>query len=158
MRCAFDVGASWSVSRLQNLNQIGSLGGKLQRDKDLLSFRETKIYSVCLFTLLFFLHAFVRSSRPDVLCKKGVLRNFGKFIEKHMCQKLFFNKVAGVRPATLLKKSLCHRCFSVNFAKFLQSTSGGCFCFLKSRKNFLVKHQEAATRGVLWKKLFLEIS
>ena len=149
MRCAFDVGASWSVSRLQNLNQIGSLGGKLQRDKDLLSFRETKIYSVCLFTLLFFLHAFVRSSRPEVLCKKGVLRNFGKFIEKHMCQKLFFNKVAGVRPATLLKKSLCHRCFSVNFAKFLQSTSGGCFCFLKSRKKFLVKHQEAATRGVL---------
>ena len=149
MRCAFDVGASWSVSRLQNLNQIGSLGGKLQRDKDLLSFRETKIYSVCLFTLLFFLHAFVRSSRPDVLCKKGVLRNFGKFIEKYMCQKLFFNKVAGLRPATLLKKSLCHRCFSVNFAKFLQSTSGGCFCFLKSRKNFLVKHQEAATRGVL---------
>ena len=149
MRCAFDVGASWSVSRLQNLNQIGSLGGKLQRDKDLLSFRETKIYSVCLFTLLFFLHAFVRSSRPDVLCKKGVLRNFGKFIEKHMCQKLFFNKVAGLRPATLLKKSLCHRCFSMNFAKFLLSTSGGCFCFLKSRKNFLVKHQEAATRGVL---------
>ena len=149
MRCAFDVGASWSVSRLQNLNQIGSLGGKLQRDKDLLSFRETKTYSVCLFTLLFFLHAFVRSSCPDVLCKKGVLRNFGKFIEKHMCQKLFFNKVAGLRPATLLKKSLCHRCFSVNFAKFLQSTSGGCFCFLKSRKNFLVKHQEAATRGVL---------
>ena len=149
MRCAFDVGASWSVSRLQNLNQIGSLGGKLQRDKDLLSFRETKIYSVCLLSLLFFLHAFVRSSRPDVLCKKGVLRNFGKFIEKHMCQKLFFNKVAGLRPATLLKKSLCHRCFSVNFAKFLQSTSGGCFCFLKSRKNFLVKHQEAATRGVL---------
>ena len=149
MRCAFDVGASWSVSRLQNLNQIGSLGGKLQRDKDLLSFRETKIYSVCLFTLLFFLHAFVRSSRPEVLCKKGVLRNFGKFIEKHMCQKLFFNKVAGLRPATLLKKSLCHRCFSVNFAKFLQSTSGGCFYFLKSRKNFLVKHQEAATRGVL---------
>ena len=92
MRCAFDVGASWSVSRLQNLNQIGSLGGKLQRDKDLLSFRETKTYSVCLFTLLFFLHAFVRSSRPEVLCKKGVLRNFGKFIEKHMCQKLFFNK------------------------------------------------------------------
>ena len=104
MRCAFDVGASWSVSRHQNLNQIGSLGGKLQRDKDLLSFRETKIYSVCLFTLLFFLHAFVRSSRPEVLCKKGVLRNFGKFIEKHMCQKLFFNKVAGLRPATLLKR------------------------------------------------------
>ena len=31
-------------------------------------------------------------SRPDVLCKKGVLRNFAKFKEKYLCQSLFFNK------------------------------------------------------------------
>ena len=31
----------------------------------------------------------------------------------------FFNKVAGVRTATLLKKRLWHRCFPVTFAKFL---------------------------------------
>ena len=49
----------------------------------------------------------LRSSRPDVFCKKGVLR-------KHLCQSLFFNKV----PATLLKKRLWHRCFPVNFMKF----------------------------------------
>ena len=36
--------------------------------------------------------------------KRGVLRNFAKFPEKHMCQSLFFNKVAGLRPATLLKR------------------------------------------------------
>ena len=35
-----------------------------------------------------------RSSRPEVFCKKGVLRNFAKFTGKHMCQSLFFNKVA----------------------------------------------------------------
>ena len=29
----------------------------------------------------------------EVFCKKGVLRNFAKFIGKHMCQSLFFNKV-----------------------------------------------------------------
>ena len=34
-----------------------------------------------------------RSSRPEVFCKKGVLRNFGKFTEKHLCQILFFSKV-----------------------------------------------------------------
>ena len=34
------------------------------------------------------------SSRPEVFCKKGVLRNFAKFIWKHLCQSLFFNKVA----------------------------------------------------------------
>ena len=37
-----------------------------------------------------------RSSRPEVFCKKGVLRNFTKFTEKHLCQSLFSNKVAGL--------------------------------------------------------------
>ena len=40
-----------------------------------------------------------RSSRPEVFCEKGVFRNFAKFTGKHLCQSLFFNKVAGVRPA-----------------------------------------------------------
>ena len=62
-----------------------------------------------------------RSSRPEVLCKKGVLRNFTKFTGKHLCQSLFLNKVAGLRPATLLKKRLWHRCFSVNFVRFLRT-------------------------------------
>ena len=38
-----------------------------------------------------------RSSRPEVICEKGVLRNFAKFTGKHLCQSLFFNKVAGGR-------------------------------------------------------------
>ena len=37
--------------------------------------------------------------------KKGVLKNFTKFTGKHLCQSLFFNKVAGL-PATLLKRDL----------------------------------------------------
>ena len=61
--------------------------------------------------------------------KKGVLRNFAKFTRKHLCQSLFFNKVAGLRPANLLKKRLWRRYFPVNFSKFLgtpflQNTSG----------------------------------
>ena len=63
-----------------------------------------------------------RRSCPDVFYKKDVLRNFAKFTEKHLCQSLFFNKVAGLRPATLLKKRLCHRCFPVNFVKFLRTS------------------------------------
>ena len=62
-----------------------------------------------------------RSSRPEVFCEKGVLRNFSKFTGNHLCQSLFFNKVAGLRPATLLKNRLWHKCFSVNFAKFLRT-------------------------------------
>ena len=34
---------------------------------------------------------------------------------------LFCNKVAGLRPATFLKKRLQHRCFPVNIAKFLRA-------------------------------------
>ena len=41
-----------------------------------------------------------------VLQKKGVSKNFAKFTGKHLAQSLFFNKVAGVRTATLLKKRL----------------------------------------------------
>ena len=62
-----------------------------------------------------------RSSRLEVFCRKGVLRNFAKFTGKHLCQKLFFNKVAGLRPSTLLKKGLWDRCFPVNFVKFLRT-------------------------------------
>ena len=29
--------------------------------------------------------------------KKGVLRNFAKLTGKHLCQSLFFNRVAGLR-------------------------------------------------------------
>ena len=43
-----------------------------------------------------------RSSRPEVFCKKGVLRNFLKFTGKHLCQSLFFNKVAGLRLKNIL--------------------------------------------------------
>ena len=33
---------------------------------------------------------------PEVFCKKDVLRNFAKFTGKHLCQRFFFNKVAGI--------------------------------------------------------------
>ena len=33
---------------------------------------------------------------PEVFYKKGTLKNFAKFTGKHLCQSLFFNKVAGL--------------------------------------------------------------
>ena len=51
--------------------------------------------------------------------KNGVLRNFTKFTGKQLCLGLFSNKVAGLRPTTLLKKRLWHRCFPANSVKFL---------------------------------------
>ena len=32
-----------------------------------------------------------------MFCKTGALKNFAKFTEKHLCQSVFFNKVAGLR-------------------------------------------------------------
>ena len=33
---------------------------------------------------------------PEVFYEKGVLGNLAKLTEKHLCQSLFFNKVAGL--------------------------------------------------------------
>ena len=38
---------------------------------------------------------------------------------KNLCSSLFFTKVAECAP--LLKKRLLHRCFPVNFTKFLRT-------------------------------------
>ena len=57
-----------------------------------------------------------RCSVKNVFLK--ISQNFHK---KHLCQSLFFNKVADLRSATLLKKRLWHRCLSVDFAKFLRT-------------------------------------
>ena len=70
-----------------------------------------------------------RSSHQRFSIKKCVLRSFAKFTGKHLCQSLLFNKVAGLKPATFIKKRLWHRCFPVNFANFprapfLQKKSG----------------------------------
>ena len=55
----------------------------------------------------------LRSSRPEVFCKKGVLRNFAKFTGKHLCQGLFLNKVAGVH--SFIKKETLAQVFSCEF-------------------------------------------
>ena len=53
-----------------------------------------------------------------MFCTKDALKNFAKFTGKHLCQNLFFNKVADLRLATLLKKKLRHRCFPVDSANW----------------------------------------
>ena len=39
--------------------------------------------------------AYSQKQPPEVFFKKVVLRNFLKFTGKHLCQNLYFNKVAG---------------------------------------------------------------
>ena len=61
-----------------------------------------------------------RSSRPEVFCKKGLLRNFTKFIGKHLCQSVFFNKVAGA--CNFIKKETLAQVFSYEFFEISKNT------------------------------------
>ena len=75
----------------------------------------------------YFTHYRISQERRSI--KKVVIGNFVKLTGKHLCQSLFFNKVAGLRPQATLKKRPWYRCFPLNFKKvlrtpFLQNTSG----------------------------------
>ena len=63
-----------------------------------------------------------RSSRPEVFCRNSVLRNFAKFIGKHLCQSLFFNKVAA--SCRQLKQNF-------NEYLFYRTHLGNCFLLVK---------------------------
>ena len=65
---------------------------------------------------------FQRSSCPEVFCKKGVLRNVIKFTRKHLCQSLFFDKVAGLRHATLIIKETLAQVLSSEFYEISKNT------------------------------------
>ena len=62
-----------------------------------------------------------KACSPEVFCKKGVFKNFVKVTGKHLCWSFFLNKISGLQSTTLLKKRLHHKCFPVNFAKFLRT-------------------------------------
>ena len=75
---------------------------------------------VIVYLSLYDLHK-CRSSRPEVFCKKGVLRNFTKFTGKHLCQSLFFNKVAG-QACNFIKKETLAQAFSCEFCEISKNT------------------------------------
>ena len=74
-------------------------------------------FHVC---ISYFLLTPYRSRHQRYSTKKDVFKNFAKSTGKHLCQSLFFNEVAGLRSATVLKKRLWHRCFPVNLRNFLE--------------------------------------
>ena len=62
-----------------------------------------------------------RSSRPEGLCKKGVLRNFAKFTGKHMCFCNFVKKEA------LAHEISCELCEISKNGFFYRAPLGDCF-------------------------------
>ena len=65
--------------------------------------------------------SFIKKQMPEGFCKKGVLKTFHKIHLKTPLLESLFNGVSGLRPETLLRKRLQHRCFQVNFVKLLRT-------------------------------------
>ena len=57
---------------------------------------------------------------PRRVLWKGVLRNFAKFTGKHLCQSIFFNKVAGA--CNFIKKETLAQVFSCEFCEISKNT------------------------------------
>ena len=85
--------------------------------------KSNSIFSVKLLSRLRlnFSHLNERSSRPEVFCKKGVLRNLAKFTGKHLCQRLLC-----LRPATVLKKESLAQVLSSEFCEISKNTIFKC--------------------------------
>ena len=69
---------------------------------------------------------------------KGVLINFAKFTGKHLCQSLYFDKVAGLRSCSCSSISLFRKlpklnCNANSFLEhpFFKNTLRDCFCNIK---------------------------
>ena len=57
----------------------------------------------------------IQKQQPEVIYKKGTLENFAKFIEKHLCQSLFFNKSQARGLCNFIKKAALAQVFSCEF-------------------------------------------
>ena len=63
--------------------------------------------------------ALLKNSRLEVFCQKKVSLEISQVHRKTPVPgSLFFDKVTGLRPVTLLKNKLWYSCFPVNFVKF----------------------------------------
>ena len=82
-----------------------------------------------------------RGSRPEVFCKKGILRNFAKFTGKHLCESLF-NKVAGA-ACNFIKKETLAQVFFCEFCEICKNT-------------FFTEHSWGAASSNLSKKNWAE--
>ena len=104
----------------------------------------------------------LQKQQPEIFCVKRCSQKLYKIRRKTPMQESLFNKVGGLKPATLLKKRLLHRCFSVNFVKFLrtlfsQNTFGRLLLLLGRFMQFCRLHAEIETRKFMFSKpSFLE--
>ena len=70
-------------------------------------------------TLHFLVVESIRSSRPEVFCKKSVLRNFTKFTGKHLCQSLF---IFSPKTCNYIKKETLAQVFTFEICEISKNT------------------------------------
>ena len=109
--------AYFKTKHIERLNEEIDFCKSTTRDSELdYSLGTYKVF--CWYLTSFWLY-FDWSSRPEVFCKKGVLKYFANFTEKHLCQRPFYNKVAcwGLKKETVAQVFSCEFCeiFKKNF-------------------------------------------
>ena len=142
MSCHFDLNCSYSY--IVVILQFKSL----QTDLDELKLHHPTLVTddTSLIILLTLTRLFLLLSLQQLTIKKyGTTSN-----QQYLCQRLFSNKVAGLRPATLLKKSLWHGCFPLNFAKFLRTS----FLQNTSGRLFLNSEETKPLKKSSWSEIF----
>ena len=89
---------------------------------------------------------------PQGVLSKKILKNFERLTGKQLCQSLLFNKVAGLGPATLLKKRLRIGVFLkiLKNTFFSPSTSSGCLHWLPKTES-----TGEFTKNFLWNQMSL---
>ena len=102
-------------------------------------------------------YACFRSSRLGVLYKIDVVKKFAKFTGKHLRQIPFFNKVAGVRPVTLLKKRLA-QVFSCEFCTFFTLLAASLVSVPALQLPKLGESTDEDVRRIFAKSVILKIS
>ena len=105
-----NIAYSWELQQIRYLLHVRKITEK-----------PPSILLIFIYPLCFTLFRMHRSNRPEVFFKKCVPRSFAKFTEKHLCQRLFFSKVAGPWRATLLNKRLW-QAFSCEFCEISNNT------------------------------------
>ena len=95
----------------------------------------------------FLLRTPFRNSHQRCSIEIGVLRNFTKFTGKHLCQSLFFNKVAA---QTLAQVFSCEFCEIFKNILFYRTPQGDCFYPMETR----VKRQKQPLKLPCKKRCF----
>ena len=85
----------------------------------------------------------MKISRPELFCKNDVLKNLTKFTGKHLCQSVFFNKFASLRPVTLAQVFSCEFCdifkntFFIKHFRWLLLYHQNCFVAIRTLRHLI---------------------